>query len=147
MFVEFHPESADAKKSTFRVTASDRNGVFEIANANGEGPVTEIDIKSIDIKKNALLKLEFNGTSELVQCLGSENDIDFKFYWKGANRKVSVYDSNQHKLAKHMPLPHVIDLKKVVISPMPGAIIAVDVQAGQTITAGQNLLIIEAMKM
>lgn len=119
MFVEFHPETVDGKKSTFRVTATDKNGVFEIANVNGDGPVSEIDIKNIDVKKNALLKLEFNGTTEIVQCLGSDNDIEFKFYWKGANRKVSVYDSHQHKVAKHMPIPHVIDLKKVILSPCP----------------------------
>jgi biotin carboxyl carrier protein len=147
MFIEFHPETVDGKKSTFRVKASERDGTFEISNMSGDGKVSEIDIKSIDLKKNALLKLDFNGTTERVQFLASDNDIEFKFYWKGATRKVNVYDSHQHHVAKHMPVPHVIDLKKVIISPMPGSIIAVEVQVGQTIIAGQNLLTIEAMKM
>ena len=34
-----------------------------------------------------------------------------------------------------------------ILSPMPGRIIAVDVIAGQTVTKGQKLLTLEAMKM
>ncbi|WP_288486507.1 acetyl/propionyl/methylcrotonyl-CoA carboxylase subunit alpha [uncultured Novosphingobium sp.] len=34
-----------------------------------------------------------------------------------------------------------------IVSPMPGKVIAVDVEAGQTVTAGQKLLTLEAMKM
>ena len=34
-----------------------------------------------------------------------------------------------------------------ILSPMPGKVIAVEVAAGQTVTAGQKLLTLEAMKM
>jgi 3-methylcrotonyl-CoA carboxylase alpha subunit len=34
-----------------------------------------------------------------------------------------------------------------IIAPMPGKVIAVDVAEGQTVTAGQRLLVLEAMKM
>jgi 3-methylcrotonyl-CoA carboxylase alpha subunit len=34
-----------------------------------------------------------------------------------------------------------------IIAPMPGKVIAVDVSEGQTVTAGQRLLVLEAMKM
>ena len=46
-----------------------------------------------------------------------------------------------------MPAPHVIDMGKSVISPMPGAVISVNIEEGQTIQFGQELLVIEAMKM
>lgn len=46
-----------------------------------------------------------------------------------------------------MPPPVVIDTAKSVISPMPGSIISVSVEAGQKVTIGQEILIIEAMKM
>lgn len=34
-----------------------------------------------------------------------------------------------------------------IIAPMPGKVIAVDISEGQTVTAGQRLLVLEAMKM
>jgi 3-methylcrotonyl-CoA carboxylase alpha subunit len=34
-----------------------------------------------------------------------------------------------------------------IIAPMPGKVIAVDVAEGQTVTAGQRLMVLEAMKM
>jgi 3-methylcrotonyl-CoA carboxylase alpha subunit len=34
-----------------------------------------------------------------------------------------------------------------IIAPMPGKVIAVDVVEGQAVTAGQRLLVLEAMKM
>jgi len=46
-----------------------------------------------------------------------------------------------------MPKPTVLDLNKVIISPMPGAIVSVGVEVGQKVQVGQELLVIEAMKM
>lgn len=101
----------------------------------------------MNLKGNALLKMDVNGATERVQFLGSENDLEFKFYYRGATRKVNVYDSRQAKVAHHMPEPHVLDLNKVIISPMPGAIVSVNVNVGDQVTTGSDLLTIEAMKM
>jgi biotin carboxyl carrier protein len=46
-----------------------------------------------------------------------------------------------------MAPPKKFDFAKSVISPMPGAIVSVSVEVGQTVTEGQELIIIEAMKM
>lgn len=46
-----------------------------------------------------------------------------------------------------MPEPKKIDFAKSIISPMPGAIVQVNVKPGDKIVDGQVLLIIEAMKM
>jgi len=46
-----------------------------------------------------------------------------------------------------MPEPKVIDFTKSIISPMPGAIISVDVQPGDQVVDGQQLVVMEAMKM
>lgn len=46
-----------------------------------------------------------------------------------------------------MAPPKKIDYAKSVISPMPGAIVSVSVEPGMTVVDGQELLVIEAMKM
>jgi propionyl-CoA carboxylase alpha chain len=40
-----------------------------------------------------------------------------------------------------------VDTSRLVLSPMPGLVVAVEVVAGQEVKAGQTLCIIEAMKM
>jgi len=61
--------------------------------------------------------------------------------------KVGVYNETQYKYIEHMPIPKTLDLAKSIIAPMPGAIVEVFVKPGQTISDGQDLLIVEAMKM
>lgn len=46
-----------------------------------------------------------------------------------------------------MAEPQKVDHSRSVLSPMPGAMVSVDVVAGQTVVDGQQLCIIEAMKM
>ena len=58
-----------------------------------------------------------------------------------------IFSEEQYKYKKHMAPPKKINFAKSVISPMPGAIISVSVLPGQSVTDGQELLIIEAMKM
>ena len=69
---------------------------------------------------------------------------------------VSYYDcrcqtivvSKQHETyIRLMPKIKLEDLSKKLISPMPGLIKSVDVSEGQKVKSGDQLLIIEAMKM
>lgn len=46
-----------------------------------------------------------------------------------------------------MPEPKKLDHAKNIISPMPGAIVSVSVKPGDKVVDGQELLVIEAMKM
>lgn len=58
-----------------------------------------------------------------------------------------IYDEVQYKHKKHMAPPAKIDFSKSIISPMPGAVVSVNVKVGQTVSDGQDLCVIEAMKM
>jgi propionyl-CoA carboxylase alpha chain len=46
-----------------------------------------------------------------------------------------------------MKVPEKLDTAKMVMSPMPGAIVSIAVQVGQNVVDGQDLCVIEAMKM
>jgi propionyl-CoA carboxylase alpha chain len=92
--------------------------------------------------------VNLDGEGKKIQFSQMNNDgIKFTFSYKGNNVKLSIYDETQYKFKKFMPEPKVLDMAKNVISPMPGAIVSVSVQPGDKVVDGQELLVIEAMKM
>ena len=105
-------------------------------------------IKKFDYIHNSLIKMDMgqNGV-ETLQFLGSEHDLKFDFYYCGGKVKTMVYDETQFKYKKHMAPPAKIDHSRNILSPMPGAVVSVNVVAGQTVVDGQDLCVIEAMKM
>jgi len=58
-----------------------------------------------------------------------------------------VYDENQYRYKDYMAPEVKIDTTKSILSPMPGAVVSVSVAPGDTVVDGQELAIIEAMKM
>ena len=59
----------------------------------------------------------------------------------------SFYDKDIEKFEKYMLEEEVADLSKYLLAPMPGKIVSINVKNGQKIKSGDNLLILEAMKM
>jgi len=57
------------------------------------------------------------------------------------------YDKNTAKFEKYMIEEDAADLSKFLLAPMPGKIVSINVKDGQKIKSGENLLILEAMKM
>ena len=73
--------------------------------------------------------------------------MSFDFYFRGNKIKTHVYDETQYKYKHIMKVPEKIDTASMVMSPMPGAIVSISVKEGQTVVDGQDLCVIEAMKM
>jgi biotin carboxyl carrier protein len=65
----------------------------------------------------------------------------------GAYYSVRVMDEREQRLAKSSAGFVPDDGEMVIRSPMPGMIIAVPVEEGQAVEAGQTLVILESMKM
>jgi hypothetical protein len=68
--------------------------------------------------------------------MGSANDLRFDFYYHGGKVNTLIYDEIQYKFKKHMAPPAKIDHSKSIISPMPGAVVSVNVVVGQTVVDG-----------
>jgi propionyl-CoA carboxylase alpha chain len=100
-----------------------------------------------DFKYGSLLRFNLGGQQKLVQFLEAKDNLNFNFYYKGNTLQVAVYDEHQYPLKQYMARPKKVDFGKSIISPMPGSIVSVSVEVGQTVTEGQELLIVEAMKM
>ena len=61
--------------------------------------------------------------------------------------KVNVYTPKEFEFVKHMPHAEEGVASGDVIAPMPGAVVAVSVKVGDQVNVGQELGILEAMKM
>ncbi|MGC6527594.1 MAG: acetyl-CoA carboxylase biotin carboxylase subunit [Paracoccaceae bacterium] len=66
---------------------------------------------------------------------------------RGAGLKVHVRTPRQAALAELMPEKLPPDTSKLVLCPMPGMLVKLDVEAGQQVEEGQALCSVEAMKM
>jgi biotin carboxyl carrier protein len=66
-----------------------------------------------------------------------DDGIRYTFLHKGNTVKMSVYNEAQFKYKGYMPEVTKIDYAKSIMSPMPGAIVQVFVQPGDTVVEGQ----------
>ena len=71
----------------------------------------------------------------------------FRLRWRGADLVARVLLPVVADLMPLMPVKVPPDMSKYLLCPMPGQIVRIDVAEGDIVEAGQNLAIVEAMKM
>ena len=71
----------------------------------------------------------------------------FRMRTRGADLRVFVRTPRQAELSKYMQEKVHPDTSKLLLCPMPGLIVKVDVEVGQEVQEGQPLCTVEAMKM
>ena len=71
----------------------------------------------------------------------------FRLRTRGADLRVHILTPHQADLFAQMPEKVAADTSKLLLCPMPGLIVKVDVEVGQEVVDGQALCTIEAMKM
>ncbi len=92
-----------------------------------------------------LAKMMVDGTP-LVMKIGKISG-GFRVRYRGADLKVHVRTPRQAELAALMPEKVAPDTSKLLLCPMPGLIVKVDVAVGDEVQEGQALCTVEAMKM
>lgn len=91
--------------------------------------------------------MDFGDNVQTLSLEKSVDDLKFDFWFQGGKVETIVYDEQQYLHKCHMPPRAKLDLHNSIISPMPGAIVSVSVKPGDFVQEGQELCIIEAMKM
>ncbi len=71
----------------------------------------------------------------------------FRIRNRGADMDVHVRTPRQAELAALMPVKEAADTSKLLLCPMPGLIVRVEVAVGDEVQVGQALAVVEAMKM
>lgn len=91
----------------------------------------------------------FNGTingEEVFVKVERENQV-YRLFHGGSQYDVTVVTPRVAELLKYMPVKSPPDLTKFLLSPMPGLLVSLAVKEGDVINAGEELAVLEAMKM
>lgn len=88
---------------------------------------------------------KINGERVSVQIRPALNG--YVLSYRGVEEVVRVYTKREAELAKLMPVKLPPDTSKVLLCPMPGLVVSIDVVVGDTVEVGQKLAVVEAMKM
>ena len=108
---------------------------------NGEELVPALDSTGVA----GVLRLRIDGSSDTVQVDRVVGGYDLSH--RGVRRTLRVYSPRAAALNRHMLEKKGQDTSNFLLSPMPGLLIHVAVSAGQEVKAGEELAVIEAMKM
>jgi propionyl-CoA carboxylase alpha chain len=106
---------------------------------------TEIRVSGDWTPGDQLARMTVNG-DPLVMKVGKVSG-GFRIRSRGAELKVHVRTPRQAELARMMPEKVAPDTSKLLLCPMPGLIVKIDVEEGDEVQEGQALCTVEAMKM
>lgn len=109
------------------------------------GDGTEIRVSGDWTPGDQLARMTVNG-DPLVMKVGKVSG-GFRIRSRGAELKVHVRTPRQAELARMMPEKVAPDTSKLLLCPMPGLIVKIDVEEGDEVQEGQALCTVEAMKM
>ncbi len=125
---------------------------FDIAIENGTHKTRivcngkEREVSSQILGESRALLLIDNQAFE-IDVRGSRYDTQRTVFMKGMEIPATIEDFNLAKLRKVAGIKSVAELDKLLRAAMPGMVLEVKVQPGDTVKKGQPLLIVEAMKM
>lgn len=71
----------------------------------------------------------------------------YRLTYDGASEIIHVRSEREMELAALMPVKKPKDMSKYLQCPMPGLVVSIDIAEGDTVSAGQALCVVEAMKM
>jgi propionyl-CoA carboxylase alpha chain len=88
---------------------------------------------------------EVNGRAVTVQV--ERRGVGYRLGHGSAQIDLLVVPPHAAELAALMPVKKPPDLSRYLLSPMPGLLVSLAVAAGQDVKAGQEVCVVEAMKM
>ncbi len=95
-----------------------------------------------------LINQELNGEDVTLQLRSRDNAGNVCLQYLGTSFPLKISTSKAASLESAYTLPKkVIDYSSVLIAPMPGLVTSVSVKPGDKVTEGQEMCVLEAMKM
>ncbi|KAE8280276.1 Propionyl-CoA carboxylase alpha chain, mitochondrial [Larimichthys crocea] len=119
---------------------------------SGNVYTVEVDGEKVEVSgqfnlASPLLPLTINGTDRMLQCLSRDASGKIVLQYLGTSFKLRILSKLAAELNSYMPEKVPEDTSSILRSPMPGTVVAVSVKPGDTVAEGQEICVIEAMKM
>ena len=92
-----------------------------------------------------LLRASINGREVVLQV--DQIGQHIHLFHQGSKKEILVVSPKLAELNKHMLIKEKPDTSKLLVSPMPGLLVKLSVRVGDTVKSGQDIAVIEAMKM
>ncbi len=127
--------------SEHRVTVADANGA--VVNLSVDG--SDLTVKTDWQLGEPLFRADIAGAAVCFQV--SRTAVSYSISQGGIQADAWVLSPHIAELNKLMPVKVAPDTSKLLLSPMPGLLVSVAVTAGQEVKAGEELCVVEAMKM
>jgi len=125
----------------YQVTVNPVEGGFDVDVEGDSVWNIRTDWELSDARFNA----EINGRRVCLQI--ERNGAGYSLYHSGLRADIVVLNRRMAELYALMPEKTPPDMSKYLLSPMPGLLISLSVEEGQEIKGGDELAVIEAMKM
>ncbi|XP_036153033.1 propionyl-CoA carboxylase alpha chain, mitochondrial isoform X1 [Myotis myotis] len=123
-----------------------------VASNNGKTFSVEVDGSKLNVTStwnlaSPLLSVNVDGTQRTIQCLSREAGGNMSIQFLGTVYKVHILTKLAAELNKFMLEKVAEDTSSTLRSPMPGLVVAISVKPGDMVSEGQEICVIEAMKM
>ena len=123
-------------------------GVFSFRkNGGGEHPAEGLETTlTMDWRPgDTLARAQFPSGEMIVKV---ERTLQgWRLRWRGADIEAVARRRRAAELARLMPIKEAPDTSKLLLCPMPGLVVRIDVEVGDEVQEGQSLAVVEAMKM
>ncbi|MCI4663823.1 MAG: acetyl/propionyl/methylcrotonyl-CoA carboxylase subunit alpha [Neomegalonema sp.] len=132
----------DGVSAPLRVASSEGDTVrFEAAAASGVG-----DELSLDWRPGLSIAVARFGNKQMTVKVDQALE-GWRLRWRGVDLIAIPRSERSAQLAKLMPVKAAPDTSKLLLCPMPGLVVRIEVEVGQRVEEGQPLATVEAMKM
>ncbi len=129
------------EQTNVRVLATPKPGAFDLAIGDAKGLRVETGWRAGE----RVWRGTVGGENIIAQV--ERVGVSLKVARRGASVEARLMTPRTAQLAAMMPEKKEADTSKTLLCPMPGLVVSIAVEEGQTVAPGETLATVEAMKM
>lgn len=134
----------------YEISIEHRTASVEVLNRAGDRTLIQVDDRKYDLDivevQKGAYSIIYNGHSYNVEIIPGENSKKYTVITFNKTFNVEVIDA-ESKYISNRNKGMEMEGSDQVASPMPGKVVKIPVNVGDEVSAGQTLIVVEAMKM
>ena len=134
----------------YEINIENRTAKIELIHRVGNNALIKVDGHKYDLDivevENGVFSILYNGHSYNVELIQGESSKKYIVNTFLRTFNIEVIDA-ETKYISNRKQGMEVEGSNQIASPMPGKIVKIPVTVGETVTAGQTLIVVEAMKM